>query len=868
MEGTVVAKKLRPALAGLVLLLCLFSGRVWAAPVNSLTPEGEGAQSYCLWLYWSPEKADVSRLEAKVRAGAGFTEAAYAAAQSGGKRVRYSLDCLRADELDPVVFEVARRLKVGETSTPFALAKGWAMVMRTTMAFRQQGKALFDQGRHAQAERAFMRDVKLQPRDAAVWHLLALSRAAQNDLKGALAAIDRALALEPGNPGLMQDKATMLVYAGRPDSALELYRKAAEADPDNPTVQSNMAWVMSLTKKDLAKAQLLAAKAVSARPENGRFWYTLGLVYQARGNLEDAVKALGQASSLSGAPPEVLKKLALAKRELEQKGGSAKTPPVKSPPPAPAAGQAKARPEAAAVAKAEPPEGAPKPRPAEGLAPASVHAKARPEAAAAAKAEPPETTPKPRPAEPPAAAVKEKSGSGEAYLQVATALDHKMALEELMPLLRAGYKPFVRDWKDSKGRTWMAFYLGPFQDEKAAADLGEELKKKEILGSCLVRSMKPGFRERLGRPFEAGLPEKAGAEKEPAQASAPPGKMAGAEKAGDAPDAAPPKAPARTPAPQNASRPETGPQAAPENKQTAEPASPEKAGQAAPRDEKPPAGKTVAEKPAGDKAAPEKTEVFLQVATLPTEEMAMVESRGLLRAGYHPFVRTWRDRRGRTWEVVYLGPLESEAKALELARSLKARRLIHSHDIRNLERGFRKSRGRPLGAAQKERFAPEPAEKPASRSLKPVAPAPAPEPKLKSPEPMAQKPEPKPATPLALKKPAVLKMPEALPAPLPAAAPAGPAATGEAYLVVSAHPDRARAYTEARRFHKAGYRARLSPWPRQDGKVWQRVLLGPFAGKDKALEAARQLQKKGMITEYELLVRESVYPQVKSAPTR
>ena len=479
MERAITARKLRPALMALALLCFVFPARLWAAPVNSLPPGGETGRQYCLWLYWSPEKADVTGLEAKVRGGAVFTETAQAAARAGGKQVRFSLDCLKAGELDPVVFEVARRLKVGQTSTPFALAKGWAMIMRTTMAYRQRGKALFDQGRHAQAERAFLNDLKLQPRDAAVWHLLALSRAAQRNLTGGLKAIDRALALAPANPDLMQDKATMLAYAGKLSEALELYRRADRLDPDNPTVQSNMAWVMSLKKQDLAKAQKLAAKAVSARPENGRFWYTLGLVYQARGNLKDAVKALEQAASLGGAPPEVLKKLALAKREMAAKGIGKAGPPAERP--RPEEDRAAAPPE-----KSVPPE-----KPTE-----------KPAVAANKKEASQEKVSEPKPKATP------QKQAGEVYLQVATILDRKMALEELKPMVESGFKPFVRDWKGPKGRNWMAFYLGPLRDTNAAEALGSELREKGLLDSCLVRVMRPGFRKRLGRDFD--FSEKAG----------------------------------------------------------------------------------------------------------------------------------------------------------------------------------------------------------------------------------------------------------------------------------------------------------------------------------------------------------------------
>ena len=253
--------------------------------------------------------------------------------------------------------------------------------------------------------------------------------------------------------------------------------------------------------------------------------------------------------------------------------------------------------------------------------------------------------------------------------------------------------------------------------------------------------------------------------------------------------------------------------------------------------------------------------------------MAKIEARGLINAGYDPFVRTWQDRRGRTWEVLYLGPLDSDTRAAALAEKLKAKHLIHSFEVRYLENDFRHLRGRPLASAGKREKAvspesepepkpapelkqavkPQPEAKPEehARNLKPVQASTGAEPALKHDAPAAkrQKPAPEanpdpvtPADPPDITKPVVVPL-----------RPAGPS---RAYLVVSAQPDRASAYTEASRFRKAGYKTRLSAWPRQDGKVWQRVLLGPFPDKEQALEAADELKKKGMITKYELLVRD------------
>ena len=61
------------------------------------------------------------------------------------------------------------------------------------------------------------------------------------DLLGAIAAYERALKIEPANPGARSNLGAALVRLGRYDEAIDEYRRAIEGDPSNPSFRFNLA---------------------------------------------------------------------------------------------------------------------------------------------------------------------------------------------------------------------------------------------------------------------------------------------------------------------------------------------------------------------------------------------------------------------------------------------------------------------------------------------------------------------------------------------------------------------------------------------------------------------------------------------------
>lgn len=83
------------------------------------------------------------------------------------------------------------------------------------------------------AARAFARGLDFAPRDAGLARGLADAAYASQDLEGAVAAADAALALNPGEPGALGVRAAARLELGALDEAAADLQQALAADPEN-----------------------------------------------------------------------------------------------------------------------------------------------------------------------------------------------------------------------------------------------------------------------------------------------------------------------------------------------------------------------------------------------------------------------------------------------------------------------------------------------------------------------------------------------------------------------------------------------------------------------------------------------------------
>jgi tetratricopeptide (TPR) repeat protein len=105
--------------------------------------------------------------------------------------------------------------------------------------------------------------------------------------KGVLASLDRALALEPEDPNLMQRIADGYRLHGRLDQAEALFLELLEEHPELPAVRETLAemYLLSGRKEEAAKHLEILTRE---RPENERAAFFLGSIAYENGDYEEA----------------------------------------------------------------------------------------------------------------------------------------------------------------------------------------------------------------------------------------------------------------------------------------------------------------------------------------------------------------------------------------------------------------------------------------------------------------------------------------------------------------------------------------------------------------------------------------------------
>jgi len=107
-----------------------------------------------------------------------------------------------------------------------------------------QAIALQRSGRWAEAERLYLEVLAQDPQDFTARHFLAVVRAQSGRLDQALADIDLALAIRPGDPEALLNRANVLKVLNRPLEALAGYEQALALKPAWPQAENNYGTVL------------------------------------------------------------------------------------------------------------------------------------------------------------------------------------------------------------------------------------------------------------------------------------------------------------------------------------------------------------------------------------------------------------------------------------------------------------------------------------------------------------------------------------------------------------------------------------------------------------------------------------------------
>jgi tetratricopeptide (TPR) repeat protein len=162
----------------------------------------------------------------------------------------------------------------------------------------QLGIALHQAGRSAEAEAPLARALALDPKLELAQYFLGLTRTAQGDPEGAIAAFDRALALQPAGYLPLTGKAWALVQLGREAEAAEVLRVVVERKPKHVTYALSLARALRNLGRS-SEAVAVLARAHAERPDDAGL--ALYYAWELATNPDDAVRDGRRAVSLAEA---------------------------------------------------------------------------------------------------------------------------------------------------------------------------------------------------------------------------------------------------------------------------------------------------------------------------------------------------------------------------------------------------------------------------------------------------------------------------------------------------------------------------------------------------------------------------------------
>ena len=179
---------------------------------------------------------------------------------------------------------------VGTAPAPLAAGQ-----LRSDAEALGRGQSALRTRQFDQAEKAFGEAYKLNPRS--VEAMLGLAAAAQGQGKAKLARdwMSSAVAMAPGQAGVLQAQARLLVELGLMSEAEESYRAAIASHPTLTQLKLDLAALYLEKLKKPAQAAAVLREVLKQHPEMGAAHLGLGLALSADGKIEEAARVLDEA---------------------------------------------------------------------------------------------------------------------------------------------------------------------------------------------------------------------------------------------------------------------------------------------------------------------------------------------------------------------------------------------------------------------------------------------------------------------------------------------------------------------------------------------------------------------------------------------
>lgn len=168
------------------------------------------------------------------------------------------------------------------------LARAWTGMAAAYWLLMVEGELAPEQGLE-QLRAAAERAIELEPSHAEPQLRLALYYFATGDSRRHAEYVDRALALEPGNPLVLSVSASRAAAEGDLAAAIRLQQRAVEADPLSAVHRYNLAsWFYLAGRFDEAAAEV--RRLLEMHPDASRFADLLGFVLLLRGQHAEALQ--------------------------------------------------------------------------------------------------------------------------------------------------------------------------------------------------------------------------------------------------------------------------------------------------------------------------------------------------------------------------------------------------------------------------------------------------------------------------------------------------------------------------------------------------------------------------------------------------
>ena len=159
-----------------------------------------------------------------------------------------------------------------------------------------------EEGKIDEADREIQRHLTEDPDSATFNYLQAFALLSKNDLEGAYAAVDRALATDPAFEGAAALKGRILEAQGDREGALEWYRKEADS-ATNDQVKTEAYLAMTVVAEDLGKddvAQEALEAVIAIAPDQVNLYQELANLYTRTGQIEKAQEMMDKVAELGG----------------------------------------------------------------------------------------------------------------------------------------------------------------------------------------------------------------------------------------------------------------------------------------------------------------------------------------------------------------------------------------------------------------------------------------------------------------------------------------------------------------------------------------------------------------------------------------